>query len=248
MDINITVNVVGASLTEMAQMQSQGAKFPMNMVMNNSINYTVKTGKERGDKVFPAVINYDDLTSNVKIEGKQVSKTVSPLVNQKVYAKASDEGHLTVDSIGGKSVDDQTKATLTKVLEEFSSKIKFPNYPIKIGETFEQETPLNLPLKGMSVSATVKIVYKLIRIEGNQAFFDLTQNLLFKASEALKMNISGSGAGTGAMVFGIKESFPLELKSNLAFSYSVRMPPSQAVIKASAKMVFEQQSVVSEIN
>jgi len=248
MDINMSMNMFGTP-QEMAKMKAQGVKFPINMNMVNNMDCSILTGHINTDQGFPTTFKYNNFTNTVSLNGQEVQNGANPLVNQQIYAKYDKNGTFSVDSISGKTVDDQSKGLITNMLQQLINSVKFPDKPIHIGETFTQVVPMQLPLKDMQMKVEVRVQYKLIKLEGDHAFFDIVQSAVFKFDiQKDQMYMVGNATGGGNMVYGINESYPLSYKSNLQFTYNLNRSPKQTVMKAVARMSTEQQTQITAVN
>jgi hypothetical protein len=243
MDMNMTLNMFGTP-QEMAKAKAQG--FPMTMNMVNNVDCTIATGQKAADESFPTQFKYNNLTTSVTVNGKEVQHVTNPLANQKIYGKYDKAGTLSLDSISGKTLDDQSKAMLMNMLQQLVSKVKFPQKPVKVGETFDQVVPVSLPVNQMQMQINMKMTYKLTKIEGDQAFFDIVEAGLFKANIGKEnMDMTGNLSGTGSMIFGINENYPLSYKTGMQMTYNIRRNQKQVVMKALAKINVAQQTQVT---
>jgi hypothetical protein len=99
--------------------------------------------------------------------------------------------------------------------------IKFPDHPLKPGDTFTQQVPFTLPMlsgEGNSIETT----YKLVSVDGNKANFDIMQNISIKTDIKGKLNIALTGSGTGKMVYDISNNFPSTYTSTANVQVSVK--------------------------
>lgn len=247
-DMNMTVNISGTP-QEMAKMKAGGTKFPMLVHMVNNVDCSMVTGQKTADESFPTQFHYDNLNTSITVNGKEVQHVTNPLINQNIYGKYDKTGALSLDSVSGKALDDQSKAMLMNIIQQLVSKVKFPQKPIKVGETFDQVVPMSLPLNQMQVQVSVKASYKLVKIEGDQAFFDIVQTVSGKFDITKEhMTMTANASGNGSMVFGINENYPLSYKTDMQLTYNLLRNQKQIFMKAVAKMNIAQQTQVIAAN
>ena len=65
---------------------------------------------------------------------------------------------------------------LKTTLENVQQAIKFPEKPMKVGESFNSEIPMTIPMEGMNpISVKINMEYLLTEIKDGKAFFDIKQ-------------------------------------------------------------------------
>ena len=114
--------------------------------------------------------------------------------------------------------------------------------PLKIGDSFTQEVPMNLPVAGNNVQMVIKMIYKLTEIKDNMAYFNLIEtaevNLSIKGN-----NLDMVGQGDGKMVFDIAQNYAPDITSNLKFTYSMHM--EKLLMKGSAVISSKHTTVIN---
>ena len=105
------------------------------------------------------------------------------------------------------------------------------------GETFTQESPINLPIAGLNMQFAVKIVYKLTKISNNVAYFDLDESMdpnMSGKKGSVNMTATGTGAGKGSLSYDIAQNYPSILNTNLDFK--IKMLIGDLTMNCTAKM------------
>ncbi len=139
----------------------------------------------------------------------------------RIEGKYDSKNKFKVDTIIGNNVSPTLRTTLTSTLESVQEQIKFPDYPLKSGDTFNQTLPMTIPVAGVkNVQIVIKTEYLLKEIKGDLATFDIAQNV------ELDMDIEGStitasGQGTGISQYSISKEFITKYESNLTIELTV---------------------------
>jgi len=148
-----------------------------------------------------------------------------------MYCKVTADGKLSVDSVAGKKLDDATRNSMITVINDVQNGLKFPDHPMRVGDTFTQESPFDMPLPGMAGSqgnkATVKIIYKLLSITNNIAAFNLDEALAVNTDQAAQnqtVQVKVSGTGTGILTYDIKKQFFTTMNNNLNLDFDIGLP------------------------
>jgi hypothetical protein len=119
-----------------------------------------------------------------------------------------------LDSLGvsanGKKANDSTQKSIQHMMSMLQRQIKFPETPMKPGDSFTQTMPFNMPMKGGTgdIKVEVNVTYKLNSISNGKAYFDMTPSFSMSV-RVKKINVEMSGTGTGKMVYSIKDNFPV---------------------------------------
>jgi hypothetical protein len=124
------------------------------------------------------------------------------------------EGIFKADSMKAKGLTDTAEKKISQMMNAIQNKVKFPDHPLHVGDTFTQEVPINIPMAESNGEITIKATYKLVSIADGNAYFDINQDA------NMQMNIKGasltiSGVGAGKMVFSMKNSFPSDYTTAL---------------------------------
>lgn len=215
-NINVsgTVNAQGNNAVA-DSLKAKGLAQNSNLKLVASGDVDVTTGAESAGMV-PVTMKVDNITAKPSINGQQIPFVPVNMLNGKmVYAKASDNGQLHIDSVSGKQLPDSALNHINNMMNMAMSRMQFPDKTFKPGDTFTQDIPFNMPMKGMPpVNATTKVTYHLVKITGDKAYFNITQNTHYMDNKH-NMNTVFTGTGTGSMVYEIKERYPSAFQSDM---------------------------------
>jgi len=224
--VDIKANVTLSGDTALiAKLKSQGITQPVNASIAMGLDGSMKTGAQGADNTFPLDMDYKVTNLDVKANDKQIP--IPPKISEKdfkVMGHITQDGQIKVDSAGGKKMNDSTEKKMKQMMDMVQKQIKFPDKPLKPGDTFTQGAPLDIP---MSANNNVKVnggvTYKLVSISGDKAYFDMvpTFNMDLKIKNT---TIHVTGTGTGKMVYSVKDSFPLSKEGTFNMKIKVTSP------------------------
>jgi hypothetical protein len=220
-DMNMEMIFSGDSAT-MKKIKEKGIKSPMEMTTKSDMEFDVETGVLKSGEMFPIVLYYKKIDSRSVLNGNEKDDAANPMLGQKIYAQYSTDGKIKVDSIPGKEIDDQLKEVFANTLDKLLNTMHFPDSPLKIGDTFAQDIPFNMPIAGMNIGLTIKVIYKLTSVENNIAYFDLDESLDMDITQTQNgLSVKGSGAGQGKMTYDIKGNFSPTRTATLKMKYTM---------------------------
>jgi hypothetical protein len=218
MGINCSVTLKGdTQITN--KLKAQGISQPVILNVTVKMNGNTKTGSPDANGVFPLVMNYKMDTLNVNVGGKAIPIPSKINSGINIYGHVSADGKLNADSIGGSKMKDTSQQRMSQMMNSFQNMIKFPDHPLHIGDTFTQDMPFNISVPGTNMTTNAKVVYKLVSIANGNAYFDATQSMNMTIpikGESMTL----TGAGTGKLVYDIKNSFPVDYKSTINLNFS----------------------------
>jgi len=216
MNANITLS---GDTNIIAKLKSKGVIQPITLNMETSINGSTKTGPADANNNIPITINYKIGQISISFNGKKIDVPQKINSDRTIYGHVNAAGTLKSDSISGAKIKDTSSKTASQLINSIQNKIKFPDHPLKVGDTFTQDLPMNIPIGSNDTEADVKVIYKLVKIDGGNAYFDMDQTmnmqLTFKQSP-----ITLTGSGTGKLIYDIRDSFPTDYSSNLNFKFN----------------------------
>jgi hypothetical protein len=235
-DINIKMNAKGDSAM-MARLKEEGTTFPIAMLMNQHINTTIKTSARRNDKRIPLVITYDSFKVDQSINGQPHNfDQPNPFANTIIRGSTNGDGKISIDTVEGE-IDEVVKTSIQQLINNIQGNIKFPDSEIKIGDSFDQEVPMDLPIPNVQSKMVLNIHYTLKEIKDDQAIFDLQQKIHLEMNMSDKersANGAGSGSGAGTMTFDMRKKIVAKSEADTQYQFEFTM--SGLTMQADCKM------------
>jgi hypothetical protein len=217
------------------RIKSKGIELPMitESVTNMATDIITQNLDKNGE--FPATMEYGKMISLTTISGKTTTEE-KPYSGMKILGKYDIENKFKVDTIIGDKVSQQMRNVLKTTLESVQQAIKFPKKPMTVGETFNSEIPMTIPIEGMNpIFVKINMEYLLTEIKGEKAFFDINQTIGLDMNQE-QLNVIASGTGTGTSEFDIKENYLTKYKSEL---------PMDMTIKVNEKMTMKLKMITT---
>jgi len=219
----------------------------MTMVMNSNTTSVIAAGA-RSQGNMPVKFTMKANTMKVSMNGQDMPAGSIATPNVAVYGKYTTDSKLLVDSIAGQKMTDSLRTVMSKMLDAVQDGIKFPDHPLKVGETFTQDMPLSLPLPGIGGSNTMnmKMTYKLLRIVGNTAAFDFTENIDLNMSPQVQgqnLKITMTATGDGFLNYDIAKQFFTTMSNNLSVNFDINT--SGVAIKGKGNVVTTDKVVIA---
>lgn len=173
----------------------------------------ITTGQLTTNGRFPATIVISIDSSEFKISGKDLKIPGDKATGvTHIYGQMYPDGKFKADAVSGNTKDTSEK-NITKMMHTVVYEIPFPKHHLKIGDSFTQELPLDIPIADNG-TAVIKSTYKLLRISGEVATFNIAQAMDTRITvKQLALHLTGTGSGT--LVFNLKNNYPSAYKSNL---------------------------------
>jgi hypothetical protein len=221
--MKMNVNVTGDPQI-LQKLKDENITQPVMALIGVGADINMKTGAQGPDNMIPLVMDVKLDSLNVSANGKQAP--IPPSVSDKTMhftGHINAENNVTViDSVNGRKANDSTQRKDQQMMAMLQRQIQFPAGPLKPGDTFTQNMPVNIPVKkaGGNVKVDASITYKLINIADGKAYFDMTPkfNMEFK-TEKITINLGGMGAGK--MVYSIKDNFPISRQGTFNLTIKV---------------------------
>ncbi|MFD2519205.1 hypothetical protein [Salinimicrobium flavum] len=212
----------------MEYMESAGVTNPVISKDETFIPTTLTTGAREEDGQFPAIMVYGDIDSKTVMNGETYTKR-SPLSGVRVMGKYSNGNKFVIDSVIGNEAPADIKNMLVSTIENLQQQIEFPRHSLKVGDTFTNKIPIQVPVEGMKpIRTEITTLYKLKKIDAGTAFFDLQQTINLN-SEQEEFELKAEGTGTGSLEYDIKEEFITSFNSEIPMELDLQMPQNLSV-------------------
>jgi len=222
--------------------KQSGTILPMKIESINTMSSVTKTGNRIADGTIPATITFGKTMTTYTTNGREQIQE-NPISGMLIEGSYDQQGKLRVDTLISDRVNDELRQMFKSFLEKFQQAIQFPEKPMQIGDSFEQQVPMELPIFGAgSVSMIITTNYKLKEITNGKAVFDILQkvsmNMNFGGGDQKLANTAASGEGSGESEFDLKEETITRYDSKL--SIKMKMNIDSLVIAAEIDMKTNQ--------
>lgn len=189
----------------MEALKSHGISNPI--VSETSINSIseIETKNEKNNQI-PFVTFFKKVSKTQNTNG---TETIEPdtLEGSYIYGYYQNRKFTVIDSIQSEKINSETKKILKSVIENATKGINYPENPMKIGDTFEQNLPMDFPFADFGkISFIVNTNYLLKEIKNDIAFFETKINFIM-TSEIPNIELTSNGKGCGVVEYDIKNKF-----------------------------------------
>jgi hypothetical protein len=187
-----------------------GNGFPVQFASASTVDLTIATGAVKPNQEFTMQFLYDNAVSKMLINNQENAMPPNPLLGHKVYAAYGPNGEVKIDSISGLSASDTQRQAFVAIMAAVQKNMQFPERKLMVGDTFSKYTSIKLPISQLKVSYGINALYKLVKVEGKEAFFniDLVVKQDFEGEQnEITMNAGGDGAGSGTLIYNIDENY-----------------------------------------
>ncbi len=221
MDMDMNMNIGDEAAAK--AMKDAGQPSTMLMKMNMDMAADMATGVQKNKAEVPFIMSYKDVGINMSMNGQKIPVPQTDLKGfnfEGNYSNATRK--LKIQSVKGSPADSTKTAAAEAQLAQIFNQYNFPDTTLKIGDSFEQNMPLSVPTAGGNTEVMTKIKYTLKEVKGNQAIFDMNQNLdmsmdLPQGGGQMVMK----GTGTGSMIYDTVSKFPTSSNINMDFTYKM---------------------------
>ena len=201
----------GGSQEILDALKAQGVENPMVQKQETDVTTTTKTAKAGKDKVIPFTMALDMGGEQGAMLGK---------VN--FYGNIKPGQGPAIDSIYAPQMEANVKDMMKKMLDGMLKQAVFPETKVKVGGTFKQEVPMELPMGPITFNLKSTTTYKLTKVEGNNAYFD-TDIIITMDGTIEGQDVKASGAGKGKSVYDIKNNFMVKTDAAADMNMAMEM-------------------------
>jgi hypothetical protein len=92
------------------------------------------------------------------------------------------------------------------MIEQTMKQAFFQPRQIKVGESFVQESPLEIPMGHVTMKMKDVVTYKLLKVEGTKAHFS-QDHVITLDMDVEGQNMKGTGTGKGTMIYDMTNNF-----------------------------------------
>jgi len=155
--------------------------------------------------------NIIPFTTELELDAESAAAAQIPK-GTKLYGKTDVNGVPKFDSIHAPGMNPQIKDMLVKMMQSNLSQSIIPQKTVKVGESFVVDTPFELPMGPVTMNMQNKTTYKLIKIEGKKAHFDLS-SVYTLTTKVEGQDMKGSGTAMGSMIYDTDAGYPTQMNT-----------------------------------
>lgn len=216
------------------KLKDNGVQNPTITDKTSKIESIFKTEKLTPSKTFPLTMEFVKTTSS---DGKKEIPD-----GTLIYGHGSIGNMPTLDSIVSSELDDEFKKTLLQAMQSTFSQLSFPEKKVKIGESFSRESPLSIPIAGVTIEMAITTTYKLLSITNGIADFDVSQIYTMK-STITKYTIKATGNGNGKLLYDVSNKYYLKYQINTVMGMNIEL--DNFAIDLNSKSGFIQTTIIT---
>lgn len=196
-------------------------KLPAKITSKNISLHNIVTGKESQDGSFTLEVLILRDKTYASVNGSRLIETPASgkMEGIKISGIGYPDGNMKYLSTKGaeKEFEKITKA----VFDQLADANLFAAENIKIGESTSKTFPIQIPIKtDFQLSLSVEVIYTLVSIEQNIAYFDVTHNALM-SSQMKSASIDSQVSGEGVMTYDIDKKYSPEFTSKMILNMSI---------------------------
>ena len=220
----------------MQTLKDKGVQNPTIIDNHSIIESVMKTGKLTNKTYFPLTIEFLKTTNSD-------NKTQIP-DGTIIYGKGTLGNMPTLDSIVSKGLNEEFKKGILETMKATFAQINIPERKVKVGDVFDIDTPLSIPVASLQMEMTITTTYKLLSIKNNVADFDISQVYTMKTNTT-KFPMNATGTGKGKLLYDVVNNFNLNYQIDMEMSANMKIEKIELDIKSKTGMI--QSAKISKI-
>lgn len=191
--------------TRIEEIKAITSNIPPHQIKTQSFEYEIKTDSLQKDSCLAFIMKIKKFEIGLPVE--TMGYEYKPVKNLEIEGNFFAGNKIDSLIIKKKKITDVLKSMILQNAENTLCKYKFPEKPIKLGESIEQEYKLQLPVGGSALLyLDVKSTFYLDKIENGNLYFNKTTTLNYSQADR-RMSVRAQGKGVGYFVYNIKEDF-----------------------------------------
>ncbi len=218
--------------------KSNGVNQPIVMKMNSVSSAEIKTGPLTANKTFSVTMTTRPASTKATMNGADLPIPQNAQSAQIIKGECDADGKLHINSATGGVANEQLRQALIEMINKLQGDIKFPEKPMKVGESFTMEAPMTVPASGLNLDIVAKSIYTLISIKEDRAYFDMAISMnidLNTQKDGVPINAKGQGDGSGKFVYSIKNNFTSNMTSDMTMNLNMVVKEQKMDMKMQMK-------------
>ena len=211
------------------------------MKMNMNMGSTISTQKKQNNNI-PFVLEYTDYISEAEINGEKVNRKI-PIQGVKLSGDIINGKKMEVKNVEG-NIDEDTKKILIESIKQFSAiDTDFPKEGLKIGDSFDVVVPYKQSTQMGDIEMKMNIKYTLLKVEKEEAYFDMLVDFVMGDKNVKNMDLSASGDGKGFLLFDMKNNYFTSQNIDMTINLKLKTELLTLENTSKAKSVVTQQKI-----
>ena len=211
------------------------------MKMNMNMGSTISTQKKQDNKI-PFVLEYTDYISEAEINGEKANRKI-PIQGVKLSGDIVNGKKMEVKNVEG-NIDENTKKILIESIKQFSAiDTDFPKEGLKIGDSFDVVVPYKQSTQIGDIEMKMNIKYTLLKVEKEEAYFDMLIDFVMGDKNVKNMDLSASGDGKGFLLFDMKNNYFTSQNIDMTINLKLKTELLTLENTSKAKSVITQQKI-----
>ena len=211
------------------------------MTINSDIESTFSTQKKQGENV-PFILEYTKYFYEAEINGETINRKI-PLQGVKLIGDIVNGKKMEVKNVEG-NIDENTKKILIESIKQFSAiDTDFPKEGLKIGDSFDVVVPYKQSTQMGDIEMIMNIKYKLIKVEKEEAYFDMLIDFVMGDKNVKNMDLSASGDGKGFLLFDMKNNYFTSQNIDMTINLKLKTELLTLENTSKSKTVITQQKI-----
>lgn len=215
--------------------KDKGISNPTITDKTSTIQTLFKTGKLTNKTDFPLTIEFLKTTSS---DGKQEIPD-----GTLIYGHGSISSLPSLDSIVASGLDEEIKKVVLQTMQSTLSQLSLPEKRVKVGESFSTDTPLSIPIAGVTLDMTITTNYKLLSITNGIANIDISQVYTMKTT-ITEHTMQGTGSGKGKLSYDTLKNYYLNYQINTEMNMTLQL--DNFGLDLTSKSGFVQSTVITK--
>ena len=211
------------------------------MTINSDIESAISTQKKQGNNV-PFILEYTKYFYKAEINGETVNRKI-PLQGVKLIGDIVNGKKMEVKNVEG-NIDENTKKILIESIKQFSAiDTDFPKEGLKISDSFDVVVPYKQSTQMGDIEMIMNIKYKLLKVEKEEAYFDMLIDFVMGDKNVKNMDLSASGDGKGFLLFDMKNNYFTSQNIDMTINLKLKTELLTLENTSKAKSVITQQKI-----
>ena len=211
------------------------------MTINSDIESAISTQKKQGNNV-PFILEYTKYFYKAEINGETVNRKI-PLQGVKLIGDIVNGKKMEVKNVEG-NINEETKKILIESIKRFSAiDTDFPKEGLKIGDSFDVVVPYKQSTQMGDIEMKMNIKYTLLKVEKEEAYFDMLVDFVMGDKNVKNMDLSASGDGKGFLLFDMKNNYFTSQNIDMTINLKLKTELLTLENTSKAKSVITQQKI-----